>query len=71
MVGYGLDPVKAIATATKNAAQVLDLPEKTGEHCTGAVADGLVVKGDASQDITALKQICEVFQSGAKVHRAI
>jgi len=71
MVEYGLKPVQAIATAAKNAAQALDLSGHIGELCQGAIADVLVVSGDAGKDITALKQICDVYQNGVRIQRAI
>jgi|GEM_PF-4586920 len=44
---------------------------QTGELRAGAIADVVVVDGDASRDITALKRVREVFQGGEKTHRAI
>ncbi len=69
MVKLGLDPLKAIETATRNPAKVLDMAGQIGELSVGAIADVVVVAGDASQDITALKRVRAVYQGGEKVHR--
>lgn len=69
MVELGLDPVKAIEVGTRNGAKVLDMEGEIGELRTDAIADVVVVDGDASKDITALKRVLEVYQSGEKIHR--
>lgn len=71
MVEYGITPVEAIATATGNSARVLGMQGQIGELTQGAVADLLVVEGDASADICALNRVKEVYQDGAAIHRAI
>lgn len=71
MVDYGITPVQAIATATGNSARVLDMQGQIGELTPGAIADLLVVDGDASTDIGALDRVRDVYQSGAVLHRAI
>lgn len=71
MVEYGITPVEAIATATGNSARVLGMQGQIGELVPGAIADLLVVEGDASQDIGALARVKDVFQDGRVLHRAI
>jgi imidazolonepropionase-like amidohydrolase len=67
MVRYGLTPIEAIQTATQNPARVFDLSEVTGELKTGLQADILVVDGDATTDIEALRNVRQVFLAGAEV----
>ncbi len=71
MVEYGITPVQAIATATGNSARVLDMQGQIGELTPGAVADLLVVDGDATVDICALDRVKDVYQNGAVLHREI
>ena len=68
MVEFGLTPLEAIGTATVNAARVLGLDGAIGELSVGAYGDILVVKGDATQDIHALKQVKDVYQAGKRIH---
>ena len=67
MVRYGLTPIEAIQTATQNPARVFDLSEVTGELKAGLQADILVVDGDATTDIEALRNVRQVFLAGAEV----
>ena len=67
MVRYGLTPIEAIQTATQNPARVFDLSEVTGELKAGLQADILVVDGDATTDIEALRNVRQVFLAGADV----
>ncbi|MGM0122788.1 hypothetical protein IGI37_000154 [Enterococcus sp. AZ194] len=68
MVRYGLKPIEAIQTATTNPAEVFDLADVTGSLTAGLQADVLVVKGDVSQDIEALRDVQFVLLGGKKVH---
>lgn len=67
MVKYGITPLQAIRTATVNPAKVLGLSGTTGKLETGLQADILVVRGDASSDITALDHVLGVYFGGEKV----
>jgi imidazolonepropionase-like amidohydrolase len=67
MVQYGITPLQAIQTATVNPARVLGLSNVTGKLEKGLEADVLVVKGDASVDITALSHVLSVYLGGKKV----
>lgn len=68
MVDYGITPLQAIQTATGNPARVLGLEDQVGQLKQGLLADMIVVEGDASQDITVLKNLKEVYQSGKLVY---
>ena len=70
MVDYGVTPLQAIQTATGNPARVLGIEDQVGLLRPGLLADLIVVEGDAARDITALKNLREVYQSGRLVHRA-
>lgn len=67
MVRYGLTPIEAIQTATQNPARVFDLSDVTGELKAGLQADILVVEGDVSKDIEALRNVQQVFLAGTEV----
>lgn len=67
MVRYGLTPVEAIQTATQNPAKVFDLSEVTGELKTGLQADILIVEGDATKNIEALRDVKQVFLAGVEI----
>lgn len=71
MVKHGMTPLEAIATATGKPASVLGMAGEIGTLAPGAVADILVADANADKDITALKRIKDVYQSGKKVHREI
>ena len=68
MVEYGITPLEAIRTATANPAGVLGLEAVTGQLKEGLTGDILVVRGDASRDIAALRDVLEVRMSGKVVH---
>ena len=68
MVEYGMDNMSAIAAGTSNCAKVLDMEGKIGLLAKGAQADILVVKGDPTKDIQALKNVEAVYFGGEKVH---
>jgi imidazolonepropionase-like amidohydrolase len=67
MVGYGVGPVEAIATATGNSAKMLDMEGEIGLLAPGATADIAIAEGNAAKDITALQRIREVYQGGRRV----
>ena len=69
MVGYGIDPVMAIAIATSNPAKMLDMQGEIGILAPGANADITIAEGNATADITALQRIREVYKDGDKVCR--
>ena len=68
MVKYcGMTPVQAISTATSNPAKVLDMQGQIGILAVGAIADILVADANADKDISSLKRVKDVYQSGRKV----
>lgn len=63
MVEAGLTPREAITIATRNAAELLELADR-GRIAKGMRADFVVVKGDPSRDLSALREIESVWCRG-------
>ncbi|MEX2502106.1 MAG: amidohydrolase family protein [Trueperaceae bacterium] len=61
----GLTPIDAIAAATSKAARALGIDDWVGTLEAGKDADVLVVDGDPSDDVLALRDVRAVFQRGA------
>jgi len=68
MVGYGMSPLDAIKCATSVASELLDLEDELGLLKADYIADLLVVEGDPVADITALKNVKEVYRDGKVVY---
>ena len=64
MVDAGLSPMDAILAATHNAAAAMGVLGSVGTVEQDKEADLLVVDGDPSQDIAALRKVTAVFQGG-------
>jgi imidazolonepropionase-like amidohydrolase len=69
MVEYGMPAIEAIRSATKTAAETLAIDD-IGEIAVGRIADILVVAGNPVQDIDAMENVTEVYQSGKSVYCA-
>lgn len=63
-VQWGLDPVKAIQTATTTAAELLNMKGKIGEIVPGAYADIIGLPMDPTKDIKALQNVQWVMKGG-------
>jgi imidazolonepropionase-like amidohydrolase len=68
LVKAGMTPMQAIQSATKNAAELLDIDKKTGSVTPGKWADIIAVNGDPIKDITLLEQVKFVMKDG-KVYK--
>ncbi|MES2678628.1 MAG: amidohydrolase family protein [Bacteroidota bacterium] len=68
LVKAGMTPMQAIQSATKNAAELLDIDKKTGSIAPGKWADIIAVNGDPIKDITLLEQVKFVMKDG-KVYK--
>lgn len=64
-VRAGATPVQAIHAATGRAAELVGLP--VGVIAKGKLADLVVVEGDPSEDVSALRQVITVVQGGKVV----
>ncbi len=64
MVQFGLSPIKAIQSATLNAADLLGVKDKLGSITAGKLADIIAVKANPLDDIKALENVQFVMKAG-------
>jgi imidazolonepropionase-like amidohydrolase len=64
MEEYGMPRVRAIRTATTEAARVLGREEELGTIRPGARADLMIVENDPFGDLNALKRVWGVIRNG-------
>src|SRR5262249_22796178 len=64
MVQYGMAPADALVAATRNGARALGQEHDLGTIDRGKRADLLAVEGDPTRDISALRRVALVVQSG-------
>ncbi|MBI3972634.1 MAG: amidohydrolase family protein [Chloroflexi bacterium] len=67
---WGMGPMAAILSGTRDAATCLGVDDETGTLEAGKAADVLVVDGDPLQDIWSLLRVRDVFLGGRRVARA-
>lgn len=65
---YGMTPMQAIQTATRNAADLLDMSDRIGTIEAGKFADIVAVPGNPLNDITAMERVEFVMKDG-KVYK--
>jgi imidazolonepropionase-like amidohydrolase len=68
MVQHGMDPMSAMAAATVNAADLLNLSAEIGTIEPGKSADIVAVRGDPLSDVGVLRNMSFVMARG-RVHR--
>lgn len=68
LVDAGLSPQQALASATAVPAEVFGLDDR-GRVRPGRRADLVLVEGDPTTDITAVRDITAVFKNGYRVER--
>ena len=68
-VAAGMTPMEAIISGTSDSAKSCHIDDQTGTLEEGKQADLLVVDGDPSQNIMALKNVADVFLNGILVDR--
>ena len=68
-VQVGMSPMEAILSATGDSARSCWIGDEVGTLEPGKRADVLIVDGDPSEDISALKNVVDVFQGGQLVDR--
>jgi imidazolonepropionase-like amidohydrolase len=71
MVEFGLPPMLAIVAATSNAARLLRMDDQIGSVEKGKVADLILVPGDPSKDIGAMRRPAFVMKSGRIVRNLV
>jgi enamidase len=64
LVEAGFSPVEAIAIATRNGAKYLGRDAEIGTVAAGLQADLVVIAGDPSADIAAIRRVETVFKRG-------
>lgn len=68
MVDAGVAPTQALISATSAPADAFGLPDR-GRLRRGLRADAVLVDGDPTEDITALRRISNVWKLGVGVNR--
>ncbi len=66
----GLNPMQAIQAGTRNPATAVGVLDETGTIEPGKSADLLVVDGDPTADVEALRRVRAVFKHGVEVDSA-
>jgi imidazolonepropionase-like amidohydrolase len=69
LVQAGLTPQEALDTATLAPARLLGIEGRHGRVAPGYAADLVLVEGDPSLDISALRDVREVWLQGARLER--
>jgi imidazolonepropionase-like amidohydrolase len=64
MVRYGMTPIQAIQSATRNAADLLDKSDVLGSLQPGRYADIIAVSGNPLEDIRLLENVKFVMKEG-------
>jgi imidazolonepropionase-like amidohydrolase len=67
MVEYGMTPLEAIRSATRDAAQALGREADVGAIAAGRYGDIVAVAGDPLADVRALERVAVVIKGGAIV----
>ncbi|MFD8493041.1 amidohydrolase family protein [Amycolatopsis sp. NPDC059657] len=70
LVRAGLTPVQALAAATSTPAALYGLADR-GRIARGLRADLVLVNGDPTRDITAMRDVSAVWRNGAPVKREV
>ena len=70
MVEYGMKPLDALRSATAVNAEVFGYGDDIGSIKKGMLADVIVVKGDPSESISAVRQVVFVMKDG-KIYKEL
>jgi imidazolonepropionase-like amidohydrolase len=71
MVEFGMTPVQALVAATSTSAVNFDLADELGTVAEGRLADLLLVEGDPTTSISAVRDVVLVLKGGAVAHGAL
>ncbi|MGI9205756.1 MAG: amidohydrolase family protein [Woeseiaceae bacterium] len=69
MVDYGMQAEDALRSATSVNADLFHIDEQVGRIRAGLIADIIAVRGDPSEDISALREISLVIKGGEIVRQ--
>ena len=61
---FGMTPMQAIESATRVAAELLDMSDRIGTIEPGKLADLVAVPGNPLEDITAMQRVSFVMKDG-------
>ena len=64
MVKYGMTPAQAIQSATRNAADLLNMSDQIGAIDVGKFADIVATSGNPLEDVGALQKLDFVMKGG-------
>jgi imidazolonepropionase-like amidohydrolase len=70
MVEYGMTPLEAIQSATRNAAEALGRETDVGTIAVGRYGDLVAVTGDPTRDVRLLEKPDAVVKGGMLVPRS-
>jgi imidazolonepropionase-like amidohydrolase len=71
MVTAGLSPFQSLQAATLNGAKLCRIDKKVGTIEPGMIADILAVEGDPTRDVSAMRNLRLVMQSGRVVRSPV
>ncbi|MEA2571723.1 MAG: hypothetical protein QOI24_3724 [Acidobacteriota bacterium] len=66
---FGMTPMQAIVSATRSAAEMLDMADRIGTIENGKLADLVAVPGNPLDDITAMQRVAFVMKDGVVYKR--
>jgi imidazolonepropionase-like amidohydrolase len=67
MADWGLPPAEVLRIATVGNARILGMEDRIGTIAPGKIADLVAVSGDPLADMSALRRVRLVMQSGTIV----
>ena len=68
MVQYGMRPLDVLRSVTSVNARLFHINQDLGSIEMGKIADLVIVDGDPSRDISALRRVSHVFKEGTMVY---